>query len=231
MKIEQIVGRNIEKHFIASGLNITNFSKKISVTNGKYTKRIMDGEISINIGKLSKIAKALDVGIFDLLEGADNPDLIDFEVEEKPKKKSELTKAEKKTLWDRLVSLTAIEGAWERNEQTKQEVYQIRKLLGWRNPPQSELTVKQKQIIHALKKGLNNQEASEKLGCTSEYVASINRQFKNGVYKDYLSKLYQVEVNVLELYSNGLDTQEIAFKLNISEDDVKNALEELEGLA
>lgn len=35
MTIEKIVGENINKHFQASGLNITHFSKKISVQNGK----------------------------------------------------------------------------------------------------------------------------------------------------------------------------------------------------
>ena len=42
--------------------------------------------------------------------------------------------------------------------------------------------------------------------------------------------MYQVEVNILKLHSDGLDVRGIANKLNISEDDVKNALEELEGL-
>ena len=92
------------------------------------------------------------------------------------------------------------------------------------------LTGTQKQIIHLLKKGLDNGKVSERVDCSREYVAVINRQLKNNVYEDYISGLYQIEVNILKLHSDGLGVNEIEFKLNISADDVKNTLEELEGL-
>ena len=69
MSIQKIVGENINKHFKASGLNITHFARKISVQNGNYARRVLSGDVSIGIGKLHKIANALDVSVLDLLEG------------------------------------------------------------------------------------------------------------------------------------------------------------------
>ena len=52
MTIEKIVGENIEKHFQASGLNITHFAKKISVQNGNvqaiFTREV-DGKWRSNV--------------------------------------------------------------------------------------------------------------------------------------------------------------------------------------
>ena len=87
MTIEKIVGENINKHFQSSGLNITHFARKISVQNGNYARRVLSGDVSIGIGKLHKIANALDVSVLDLLEGV-NELKKPVEKKEKPKPKS-----------------------------------------------------------------------------------------------------------------------------------------------
>ena len=228
MTIEKIVGENINKHFKASGLNITHFARKISVQNGSYAKRVLSGEVSIGIGKLHKIANALDVSVLDLLEGV-NELKKPVEKKEKPKLKQTLSKAEKRALRKRWLSLIGTGDAWAENEVINEEVKSITRILCGGREHVKTLTGTQKQIIHLLKKGLDNGKVSDQVGCSREYVAVINRQLKNNVYDDYINDLYQVEVNILKLHSDGLDVREIANKLNIREDDVKNALEELEG--
>ena len=229
MTIEKIVGENINKHFKASGLNITHFARKISVQNGSYAKRVLSGEVSIGIGKLHKIANALDVSVFDLLEGV-NELKKPVEKKEKPKLKQTLSKAEKRALRKRWLSLIGTGDAWAENEVINQEVKSITRILCGGREHIKTLTGTQKQIIHLLKKGLDNGKVSDQVGCSREYVAVINRQLKNNVYEGYINDLYQVEVNILKLHSEGLDVREIANKLNIHEDDVKNTLEELEWL-
>ena len=229
MTIEKIVGENINKHFQASGLNITHFSKKISVQNGNYARRVLSGEVSIGIGKLHKIANALDVSVLDLLEGV-NELKKPIEKKEKPKLKPTLSKADKQALRKRLLSLMGTSDAWAENEAINQEVKSITRILCGGREHVKTLTGTQKQIIHLLKKGFDNSRVMKQVGCSRDYVAVINRQLKNNVYEDYINDLYQVEVNILKLHSDGLDVREIADKLNISEDDVKNALEELEWL-
>ena len=228
MTIEKIVGENINKHFQASGLNITRFARKISVQNGNYARRVLSGDVSIGIGKLHKIANALDVSVLDLLEGV-NELKRPIEKKEKPKPKPMLSKAEKRALRKRWLSLIGTGDAWTENEAINQEVKSITRILCGGREHVKTLTGTQKQIIHLLKKGLDNGKVSEQVDCSREYVAVINRQLKNNVYEGYISDLYQVEVNILKLHSEGLDAREIANKLNISEDDVKNTLEELEG--
>ena len=127
----------------------------------------------------------------------------------------------------RLLSLIGTGDAWTENEAINQEVKSITRILCGGREHVKTLTGTQKQIIHLLKKGLDNGKVSERVDCSREYVAVINRQLKNNVYEDYISGLYQVEVNVLTLLKEGLGVREIANKLNISEDDVKNTLEEL----
>ena len=227
MTIEKIVGENINKHFKASGLNITHFARKISVQNGSYAKRVLSGEVSIGIGKLHKIANALDVSVLDLLEGV-NELKKPVEKKEKPKLKQTLSKAEKRALRKRWLSLIGTGDAWAENEVINEEVKSITRILCGGREHVKTLTGTQKQIIHLLKKGLDNGKVSDQVGCSREYVAVINRQLKNNVYEGYISDLYQVELNILKLHSEGLDVREIANKLNIREDDVKNALEELE---
>ena len=229
MTIERIVGENINKHFEASGLNITHFARKISVQNGNYARRVLSGEVSIGIGKLHKIANALDVSVLDLLEGV-NELKKPAEKKEKPKLKPTLSKADKQALRKRLLSLMGTSDAWTENEAINQEVKSITRILCGGREHVKTLTGTQKQIIHLLKKGLDNGKVSEQVDCSREYVAVINRQLKNNVYEGCISDLYQVEVNILKLHSDGLGVREIADKLNISEDDVKNALEELEWL-
>ena len=229
MTIEKIVGENINKHFQASGLNITHFARKISVQNGNYARRVLSGDVSIGIGKLHKIANALDVSVLDLLEGV-NELKKPVEKKEKPKLKPTLSKADKQALRKRLLSLIGIGDAWTENEAINQEVKSITRILCGGREHVKTLTGTQKQIIHLLKKGLDNSQVLKQIGCSRDYVAVINRQLKNNVYEDYTSGLYQVEVNILKLHSDGLDVNEIANKLNISEDDVKNTLEELEWL-
>ena len=228
MTIEKIVGENINKHFQASGLNITHFARKISVQNGSYARRVLSGDVSIGIGKLHKIANALDVSVLDLLEGV-NELKRPIEKKEKPKPKPMLSKAEKRALRKRWLSLIGTGDAWTEDEAINQEVKSITRILCGGREHVKTLTGTQKQIIHLLKKGLDNGKVSERVDCSREYVAVINRQLKNNVYEDYISDLYQVEVNILKLHSDGLDAREIANKLNISADDVKNTLEELEG--
>ena len=228
MTIEKIVGENINKHFKASGLNITHFARKISVQNGSYAKRVLSGEVSIGIGKLHKIANALDVSVLDLLEGV-NELKKPVEKKEKPKLKQTLSKAEKRALRKRWLSLIGTGDAWAENEVINEEVKSITRILCGGREHVKTLTGTQKQIIHLLKKGLDNGKVSEQVDCSRQYVAVINRQLKNNVYEGYINDLYQVEVNILKLHSEGLDVREIANKLNISTDDVKNALEELEG--
>ena len=228
MTIEKIVGENINKHFKASGLNITHFARKISVQNGSYAKRVLSGEVSIGIGKLHKIANALDVSVLDLLEGV-NELKKPVEKKEKPKLKPTLSKADKQALRKRWLSLIGTGDAWAENEVINEEVKSITRILCGGREHVKTLTGTQKQIIHLLKKGLDNGKVSDQVGCSREYVAVINRQLKNNVYEGYINDLYQVEVNILKLHSEGLDVREIANKLNIREDDVKNALEELEG--
>ena len=228
MTIEKIVGENINKHFKASGLNITHFARKISVQNGSYAKRVLSGEVSIGIGKLHKIANALDVSVLDLLEGV-NELKKPVEKKEKPKLKQTLSKAEKRSLRKRWLSLIGTGDAWAENEVINEEVKSITRILCGGREHVKTLTGTQKQIIHLLKKGFDNSRVLKQVGCSRDYVAVINRQLKNNVYEGYTSDLYQVEVNILKLHSEGLDVREIANKLNISEDDVKNALEELEG--
>ena len=188
----------------------------------------MSGDVSIGIGKLHKIANALDVSVLDLLEGV-NELKKPVEKKEKPKLKPTLSKADKQALRKRLLSLIGTGDAWTENEAINQEVKSITRILCGGREHVKTLTGTQKQIIHLLKKGLDNGKVSERVDCSREYVAVINRQLKNNVYEDYISGLYQVEVNILKLIKEGLDVREIANKLNISEDDVKNALEELEG--
>ena len=228
MTIEKIVGENINKHFQASGLNITRFARKISVQNGNYARRVLSGDVSIGIGKLHKIANALDVSVLDLLEGV-NELKRPIEKKEKPKPKPMLSKAEKRALRKRWLSLIGTGDAWTENEAINQEVKSITRILCGGREHVKTLTGTQKQIIHLLKKGLDNGKVSEQVDCSREYVAVINRQLKNNVYEGYISDLYQVEVNILKLHSDGLDVRGIANKLNISRDDVKNTLEELEG--
>ena len=228
MTNEKIVGENINKHFQASGLNITRFARKISVQNGNYARRVLSGDVSIGIGKLHKIANALDVSVLDLLEGV-NELKRPIEKKEKPKPKPMLSKAEKRALRKRWLSLIGTGDAWTEDEAINQEVKSITRILCGGREHVKTLTGTQKQIIHLLKKGLDNGKVSERVDCSREYVAVINRQLKNNVYEDYISDLYQVEVNILKLHSDGLDAREIANKLNISADDVKNTLEELEG--
>ena len=229
MTIEKIVGENINKHFQASGLNITHFARKISVQNGSYAKRVLSGDVSIGIGKLHKIANALDVSVLDLLEGV-NDLKKPIEKKEKPKLKPMLSKAEKRALRKRWLSLIGTGDAWTENEAINQEVKSITRILCGGREHVKTLTGTQKQIIQLLKKGLDNGKVSERVDCSREYVAVINRQLKNNVYEDYINDLYQVEVNILKLHSDGLGVREIANKLNISTDDVKNTLEELEWL-
>ena len=229
MTIEKIVGENINKHFQASGLNITHFARKISVQNGNYARRVLSGEVSIGIGKLHKIANALDVSVLDLLEGV-NELKKPTEKKEKPKLKPTLSKADKQALRKRLLSLMGTNDAWTENEAISQEVKSITRVLCGGREHVKTLTGTQKQIIHLLKKGFDNSRVMKQVGCSRDYVAVINRQLKNNVYEDYINDLYQVEVNILKLHSDGLDVREIADKLNISEDDVKNTLEELEGV-
>ena len=231
MTIEKIVGENINKHFKASGLNITHFAQKISVQNGNYARRVLSGDVSIGIGKLHKIAaNALDVSVLDLLEGV-NDLKKPIEKKEKPKLKPTLSKADKQALRKRLLSLIGTGDAWTENEAINQEVKSITRILCGGREHVKTLTGTQKQIIHLLKKGLDNGKVSEQVDCSREYVAVINRQLKNNVYEDYTRGLYQVEVNILKLIKEGLGVREIADKLNISEGDVKNTLEELEGLS
>ena len=229
MSIEKIVGENINKHFQASGLNITHFAKKISVQNGNYARRVLSGEVSIGIGKLHKIANALDVSVLDLLEGV-NDLKKPVEKKEKPKLKPTLSKSDKQALRKRLLSLIGTGDAWAENEAINQEVKSITRILCGGREHVKTLTGTQKRIIHLLKKGLDNGKVSKQVDCSREYVAVINRELKRGAYEGYISDLYQVEVNILKLYSDGLNVLEIANKLNISEDDVKNTLEELEGV-
>lgn len=66
--IERIVGRNIHSYYKASGLNITSFANLIGVNDTTYVRRIFEGTVSIGIGKLGKIAEALEVKVIDLVE-------------------------------------------------------------------------------------------------------------------------------------------------------------------
>lgn len=229
MTIEKIVGDNIEKYFKISGMTLSNFGKQIDTPNTTYVRRMFSGEVSIGIGKLHKIATALDVSVLDLLEGV-NDLKKPIEKKEKPKLKPTLSKVDKQALRKRLLSLIGTNDAWAENETVSREVKNITRILGGGREHVKTLTGTQKQIIHLLKKGLDNSRVMKKVGCSRDYVAVINRQLKNNVYDDYISGLYQVEVNILKLHSDSLDVREIANKLNISTDDVKNALEELEGL-
>ena len=122
--------------------------------------------------------------------------------------------------------------AWKDVKENEAEIQRLRLILWGREEKVKDVTARQKQIIHQLVQNdrLSNAEVGRIVGCTREYVASIRRELKRGAYDGYTSGLYQVEVNILKLHSEGLDVREIANKLNISTDDAKNALEELEGL-
>ena len=229
MTIEKIVGKNIEKHFKTSGLSITEFGKRIDTPNTTYVRKMFLGEVSIGIGKLHKVASTLEVTVLDLVEGSEKLDSV------LSKRATQgdyvLTKEHKKQLRDRLLELIGTQDVWDANEEVHAEVKEIRKVLFGSKEIDKFVTNKQKQIIHMLlSQETTNAEVARKLNCSREYVASVRRGIKKNIYEDYLSNAYQDDVNILALHSNGLDKREIAFKLNLSEEEVKNALEELEWL-
>ena len=230
MTIEKIVGENIEKYFLISGMTLTNFGKQIDTPNTTYLRKMFSGEVSIGIGKLHKVASVLNVTVNELVEGAEK--LVPLFSIRAPKVQRELTKEHKHALRKRLSELIGMQDAWKDVKGNEAEIQRIRLILWGREEKVKDVTARQKQIIHVLLQNdrLTNAEVGRRVGCTREYVASIRREFKRGAYEDYTSGLYQVEVNILKLVQEGLDVNEIANKLNISTDDVKNALEELEGL-
>lgn len=230
MTIEKIVGENIEKYFKISGMTLTNFGKQIDTPNTTYLRKMFSGEVSIGIGKLHKVASVLNVTVNELVEGAEKLDPL-FSTRA-PKVQRELTKEHKHALRKRLSELIGTQDVWKGVKENEAEVQRIRLILWGREEKAKDVTARQKQIIHVLIQNdrLTNAEVGRQVGCTREYVASIRREFKRGAYEGYISGLYQVEVNILKLHSDGLDVREIANKLNISEGDVKNTLEELEGL-
>ena len=230
MTIEKIVGKNIEKHFKASGLSITEFGKRIDTPNTTYVRKMFLGDVSIGIGKLHKVASVLNVAVNDLVEGAEKLEPL-FSTRA-PKVQRELTKEHKHALRKRLSELIGTQDAWKDAKENEAEIQRIRLILWGREEKAKDVTASQKRIIHQLVQNdrLSNADIGRRVGCTREYVASIRREFKRGAYDGYTSGLYQVEVNILKLIKEGLGVREIANKLNISEDDVKNTLEELEGL-
>ena len=230
MTIEKIVGENIEKYFLISGMTLTNFGKQIDTPNTTYLRKMFSGEVSIGIGKLHKVASVLNVAVNDLVEGAEKLEPL-FSTKA-PKVQRELTKEHKHALRKRISELIGTQDAWKDVKENEAEIQRIRLILWGREEKVKDVTARQKQIIHQLIQNdrLSNAEVGRLVGCTREYVASIRREFKRGAYEGYTSDLYQVEVNILKLHSEGLDVREIANKLNIREDDVKNALEELEWL-
>lgn len=230
MTIEKIVGDNIEKYFKISGMTLSNFGKQIDTPNTTYVRRMFSGDVSIGIGKLHKVASVLNVAVNDLVEGSEKLEPL-FSTKA-PKVQRELTKEHKHALRKRLSELIGTQDAWKDVKENETEIQRLRLVLWGREEKAKDVTAKQKQIIHQLIQNdrLTNAEVGRQVGCTREYVASVRRELKNNVYEDYINDLYQVEVNILKLVKEGLDVNEIEFKLNISEDDVKNALEELEGL-
>ena len=227
MTIEKIVGENIEKYFLISGMTLTNFGKQIDTPNTTYLRKMFSGEVSIGIGKLHKVASVLNVAVNDLVEGAEKLEPL-FSTKA-PKVQRELTKEHKHALRKRLSELTGTQDAWKDVKENEAEIQRIRLILWGREEKVKDVTARQKQIIHQLVQNdrLTNADIGRRVGCTREYVASIRREFKRGAYEGYISGLYRIEVNILKLIKEGLDVNEIANKLNISEDDVKNALEEL----
>ena len=230
MTIEKIVGENIEKYFKISGMTLSNFGKQIDTPNTTYIRKMFSGDVSIGIGKLHKVASVLNVTVNDLIEGAEKLEPL-FSTKA-PKVQRELTKEHKHALRKRISELIGTQDAWKDVKENEAEIQRIRLILWGREEKVKDVTARQKQIIHQLIQNdrLSNAEVGRLVGCTREYVASIRREFKRGAYDGYTSDLYQVEVNILKLRSEGLDVREIANKLNIREDDVKNALEELEWL-
>lgn len=230
MTIEKIVGENIEKYFKISGMTLSNFGKQIDTPNTTYVRRMFSGDVSIGIGKLHKVASVLNVAVNDLVEGAEKLEPL-FSTRA-PKVQRELTKEHKHALRKRLSELIGTQDAWKDVKENETEIQRLRLVLWGREEKAKDVTAKQKQIIHQLIQNdrLTNAEVGRQVGCTREYVASVRRELKNNVYEDYINDLYQVEVNILKLVKEGLDVREIEFKLNISADDVKSALEELEGL-
>lgn len=227
MTIEKIVGENIEKYFKISGMTLSNFGKQIDTPNTTYVRKMFSGDVSIGIGKLHKVASVLNVAVNDLVEGSDKLEPL-FSTRA-PKVQRELTKEHKHALRKRLSELIGTQDAWKDVKENETEIQRLRLVLWGREEKAKEVTAKQKQIIHQLIQNdrLTNAEVGRQVACTREYVASVRRELKNNVYDDYINDLYQVEVNILKLHSNGLDVREIANKLNISTDDVKNTLEEL----
>ena len=225
MTIEKIVGENIEKYFLISGMTLTNFGKQIDTPNTTYLRKMFSGEVSIGIGKLHKVASVLNVAVNDLVEGAEKLEPL-FSTKA-PKVQRELTKEHKHALRKRLYELIGMQDAWKDVKENEAEIQRLRLVLWGREEKAKDVTARQKQIIHQLVQNdrLSNADIGRRVGCTREYVASISREFKRGAYDGYISDLYQVEVNILKLHSDGLDAWEIANKLNISQDDVKNALE------
>lgn len=230
MTIEKIVGENIEKYFKISGMTLSNFGKQIDTPNTTYVRRMFSGEVSIGIGKLHKVASVLNVAVNDLVEGSEKLEPL-FSTRA-PKVQRELTKEHKHALRKRLYELIGTQDAWKDVGESEAEIQRLRLVLWGREEKAKEVTAKQKQIIHQLIQNdrLSNSEVGRQVACTREYVASVRRELKNNVYEDYINDLYKVEVNILELHSDGLNVRQIANKLNISADDVKNALEELEWL-
>ena len=230
MTIEKIVDENIEKYFKISGMTLSNFGKQIDTPNTTYIRKMFSGDVSIGIGKLHKVASVLNVTVNDLIEGAEKLEPL-FSTKA-PKVQRELTKEHKHALRKRISELIGTQDAWKDVKENEAEIQRIRLILWGREEKVKDVTARQKQIIHQLIQNdrLSNAEVGRLVGCTREYVASIRREFTRGAYEGYTSDLYQVEVNILKLHSEGLDVREIANKLNIREDDVKNALEELEWL-
>lgn len=230
MTIEKIVGENIEKYFKISGMTLSNFGKQIDTPNTTYVRRMFSGDVSIGIGKLHKVASVLNVAVNDLVEGSEQLEPL-FSTRA-PKVQRELTKEHKHALRKRLSELIGTQDAWKDVKENETEIQRLRLVLWGREEKAKDVTAKQKQIIHQLIQNdrLSNSEVGRRVACTREYVASVRRELKNNVYEDYINDLYQVEVNILKLHSDGLDVREIAKKLNTSADDVKNVLEELEWL-
>lgn len=71
--VDEIVGENIKRLRIKSGLSQTAVGDALGVTF-QQVQKYETGRNRITAGKLNKLAMLLDVSMSELFEGADNPD-------------------------------------------------------------------------------------------------------------------------------------------------------------
>lgn len=136
------------------------------------------------------------------------------------------TRAEKKLKRELMLKLMNENEDWESDENIIKEVRSLAdEISGQVSHKSKPVTKLKRHIIHLVKRGLSNNEISETVCCTPQYVNVTAGELRNGYYNSYLEHIYIKELTALSLYREGLDVKQISNKMELEEEVVKEVIE------